>query len=83
MTSLTTLNDYLFDQLDRISADTLTPEQLAAEVTRAGAIVGLADKITDNARTQLAAAKLFAEHGPAVLPHLPQIAPPKTTGGAK
>jgi len=35
--------------------------------------VALADQVTNNAKTQLVAAKLFAEHGQAVLPHLPQI----------
>lgn len=35
--------------------------------------MAVADQITANAKTQLVAAKLFAEHGQAVLPHLPQI----------
>lgn len=72
--SLSELNTHLFAQIDRLSGDDLSPEQIETEVKRAGAIVSVSDTIIDNAKTQLVAAKLFAEHGSQVLPMLPQIA---------
>lgn len=70
---LTDLNDHLFAQLERLSDEGMSTEQIDQEVKRAGAMVSVADKITSNADLQLKAAKLFAEHGAVVLPHLPQI----------
>ena len=70
---LTDLNDHLFAQLERLSDEDLDAEALEREVKRADAMVDVADKITANADLQLKAAKLFAEHGAVVLPHLPQI----------
>lgn len=67
------LNDHLFAQLERLSDEDLSSEALDAEVKRAGALVEVSDRITDNAKTQLQAAKLFAEHGPQVMPMLPKI----------
>ena len=46
---------------------------LLPHLKRAGAMIGIADRISSNADLSLKAAKLFAEHGKAVLPHLPQI----------
>lgn len=82
--NLADLSAHLFAQLDRISDAGLDPEQLELECRRAEAIVDLADKVTDIAKTQLTAAKLYAEHGAQVLPHLPQIgkADGKPGGGA-
>lgn len=73
--NLSDLNAHLFAQLDRLSGE-LTPEKIEEEAKRAQAIVAVADKITDNARLQLGAAKLFAEHGREVLPMLPRIGKP-------
>lgn len=70
---LSDLNDHLFAQLERLADESLSADQLDAEVKRAEAIVAVADKITGNADLQLKAAKLFAEHGNAVLPLLPAI----------
>jgi len=67
------LNDHLFAALDRLGAEDLTPERIESEARRAEAIVKVADQITENARTRLAGAKLFAEHGAKILPHLPQV----------
>ncbi len=81
--SLADLNDHLFDQLDRLADRNLTPEETESEIKRAGAMVGLADRISANADLSLKAAKLFAEHGKAILPHLPQIgAPVKVQDGS-
>jgi len=70
---LTDLNDHLFAQLERLREEDLTPEQIATEVKRAGAIVDLADQITENSKLRLMAARLYAEHGDKVLPMLPMI----------
>lgn len=67
------LNNHLFAQLERISNEEMTPEQIEQEVKRSDAIVSVADQIIKNADLQLKAAKLFAEHGAAILPHLPRI----------
>jgi len=71
--SLGDLNSHLFAALNRLSVDTLSPDEIETECKRAEAVVAVADQITNNAKTQLAAAKLYAEHGQAILPHLPLI----------
>lgn len=71
--TITDINSHLFAQLDRLSADKITADQIETECKRADAIVQVADQITANAALQLKAAKLFADHGKAVLPMLPQI----------
>lgn len=73
MSSLAELNRHLFAALDRLDVDAMSAEQIEAEVARAGAIVDVADRITENAKVQLQAAKLFAEHGAQIVPHLPMI----------
>lgn len=70
---LSDLNDHLFDQLARLADKTLKPEEIETECERTRAIVSVADRITGNADLQLKAARLYAEHGAAVLPMLPQI----------
>ena len=72
-TSLTDLNDHLFAQLDRLTDQNMTPEETETEIKRASAMIGVADRISSNADLSLKAAKLFAEHGKVVLPHLPRI----------
>lgn len=73
MSKLGDLNDHLFAQLRRISAEDLTAEQIETEAKRAEAIIGLADQVVRNAGVQLQAAKLYADHGDKMLPLLPQI----------
>ena len=67
------LNNHLFAQLERLSDESLSLDQIEQEVKRTDAIVSVADQIVGNAELQLKAAKLFAEHGQAVLPMLPKI----------
>lgn len=67
------LNDHLFAALERLGDENLTDEQITAEAKRAEAIVAIADQITENAKMRLTAAKLYADHGELVLPHLPMI----------
>ena len=73
MSSIHELNQHLFAALDRLDVENMTPEQIESEVARAGAIVEIADRITENTKVTLAAAKLYAEHGDKILKHLPQI----------
>lgn len=75
------LNDHLFAQLERLSDEDLTHEQIEQEAKRADAIVQVSDQIIENANTQLKAAKLFAEHGAGVLPMLPAIGKGKVIEG--
>lgn len=70
---LSDLNNHLFAQLERLSDEGLSAEQIEQEVKRTSAIVSVADQITGNADLQLKAAKLFADHGASVLPMLPQV----------
>ena len=72
-TKLGDLNNHLFAQLDRLTKTGLSAEELQQEISRTAALVDVADRITDNAKLQLNAAKLFAEHGHQVLDMLPQI----------
>lgn len=73
MSNLAELNKHLFAALDRLDVEHLTPEQIEAEVKRAGAIVEVADRITENTKVTLTAARLYAEHGEKILKHLPMI----------
>jgi len=57
--TLSDLNNHLFAQLERLSDEDITQEQLSKEVERSRAINGVAKNIIDNAKTALEGA-LFA-----------------------
>ena len=80
---LADLNDHLFAQLERLSDENITPEQLEVEVKRTAALVDVSDRITDNARTVITACKLVAEHGTQFLPSLTMLNGPKLEGHEK
>lgn len=67
------LEEYLFDQIDRLSVSGMTPEQQDAEIKRSEAMVRVSDQITKVAALRIQAARTYAEHGDMVLPMLPQI----------
>ena len=71
---LTDLNDHLFEQLERLSDEKLSGEALAGEIRRAEATVQVADRIVSNAKLQLDACKLVAEHGDRFTKQLPMLA---------
>jgi hypothetical protein len=73
MSTSADLNKFLFAALERLDVEHMTPEQIEAEAARAEAIVQVADRITENTKTTLQAAKLYAEHGDKILKHLPMI----------
>ena len=59
--SLCDLNDHLFDCLEGLMNDELTPEQLEKEIRRAQAVNNVAKTIIQNGRTQIEAMKLREE----------------------
>lgn len=69
---LSDLNDHLFAQMERLSDEDLTSDQLAKGVSRAGAIRDVAEQIIKNADLQLKAVTLIA-HNDQVRPMLPMI----------
>mgnify|MGYP003625957708 FL=1 len=74
---LTDLNDHLFAQLERLSEEGISAEQIDQEVTRADAMVKVADKIIGNASMALKACDLLATHGDRFRKHLPMISAPE------
>jgi len=60
---LSDLNDHLFCQLERLGDENLKEEDIEREVGRTEAIVSVSEKIIDNAKLSLDAAKLIAKHG--------------------
>ncbi|MGQ2906715.1 MAG: hypothetical protein ACT6QU_02060 [Aliihoeflea sp.] len=77
---LVDLNNHLFMQLERLAEEGLTGDQIDNEVKRSEAIVSVADKIVDNARLQLQACKLVADHGDRFMKHLPMLGAPEKEG---
>lgn len=61
--TLTDLNNYLFEVLERINDDSLTEENLEKEIKRAEATNKVAKTIIDNAQIQLQAMKHMDEYG--------------------
>lgn len=82
---LTDLNDHLFEQLERLNDEELTPEQIAKEVTRTDAMVKVSEQIINNATIVLRGAELVAEHsGKGTFEHmLPMMSGTKLIEGQK
>jgi hypothetical protein len=59
---LTDLNDALFAQLERLTDENLTAEQITTELQRTTSVVQLADRIVDTARLQLDGARFIADN---------------------
>ena len=82
--SLCDLNDHLFDCLEGLMNDELTPEQLEKEIRRAQAVNNVAKTIIQNGRTQIEAMKLREEMllntGKG---QLPEMLMPKNTSSGK
>lgn len=60
---LTDLNDHLFAQLERLSDEDLTPDELMKEVQRTDAVIKVSTQIIDTANVALDVAKLVASQG--------------------
>ena len=82
--SLCDLNDPLFDCLEGLMNDELTPEQLEKEIRRAQAVNNVAKTIIQNGRTQIEAMKLREEMLlNAGKGQLPEMLMPKNTSSGK
>ncbi|RHW17171.1 hypothetical protein D1610_11520 [Sphingomonas gilva] len=71
------LNNHLFAQLERLSDEELTAEQIEVEVKRADAIVAVSEQVVRGAALTLQAVKVLADHGDRFKPHLAMIEGPK------
>lgn len=62
-TTLTDLNEYLFEQLERITNDDLSEEELEKEMKRSDSVQKIAKTIIDNGQLALQAKKHLDEYG--------------------
>ena len=67
------LNNHLFTQLERLSEEGMTTEQIENEVKRTDAIVAVSEQLIRNSDLSLKAATLVANHGDRFKPMLPTI----------
>jgi hypothetical protein len=74
---LADLNNHLFMQLERLSDEDLSAEQIETEVSRAEAIVSVSEQIVKGVQLQLSAVKIIADHGDRFKQHLTMIEGPK------
>jgi hypothetical protein len=70
---LVDLNNHLFAQLERLSEEGLTPEQLDMEIRRTDAMARISMQIIETAEVGIRAAKLIAEYGGDFQKALPNI----------
>lgn len=56
---LTDLNDHLFAQLERLNDETITPEEMQAEIQKAKAMEGISKQIIDVAKVSLDSGELI------------------------
>jgi hypothetical protein len=70
---LVDLNNHLFAQLERLSDETITADNLAKEIQRTDAISKVATQIIDTANVAIDAAKLVAEAGGNYTNMLPMV----------
>ena len=61
--TLTDLNAYLFQQLDALSNESMTGEELEREIERSKAIQGIAKTVIDGANVALQEKKHMDEYG--------------------
>jgi Asp-tRNA(Asn)/Glu-tRNA(Gln) amidotransferase C subunit len=70
---LSDLNNHLFAQIERLSQEDLSPEQVDTEFKRASAITGLAEQVLRQATLQVQPAKIMSDHGNDPTPYLSRI----------
>ena len=71
--SLTDLNEYLFQQLDALSNESLTGEALEREIERSRAIQGIAKTVIEGANVALNAKKHMDEYGSGDTVEIPML----------
>lgn len=74
---LSDLNNHLFAQLERLSEEGLTAEQIDSETKRGDSIVRIADQVLRMADLQLKAVKVLADHGDRFREQLPMLRGPQ------
>lgn len=57
------LNEYLFDELERLGDPELSGDDLKAEIERSRAMTGVADKVIGSANSMVRVVQLKAEYG--------------------
>ena len=67
------LNDHLFEQLERLSDETQSEEDLKMEIQRSKQVVAVARSITANANTMLGAVRITLEYGRDTANKMPAI----------
>lgn len=70
---LSDLNNHLFAQLERLSEEGMSAEQIEQEAKGADAIVSVSEQVLKNAEINLKAAVIIATHGERFAPMLPMI----------
>lgn len=71
--TLSDLNNYLFESIERLNDDELTDEQLDREIKRSEAIQKVAKTIIDNGSLALQAKKHMDEYGQGNSVELPML----------
>lgn len=71
--TLTDLNNYLFEALERITDDDLTEEQLEKEVIRGRAVTSIAETIIQNGELALKAMKHINEYDVKTVPPMLEL----------
>ena len=61
--TLTDLNNYLFETLERLTDDDLTEEQMSKEITRSQAITAVATTVIQNGELALKTIKHLNDYG--------------------
>jgi len=61
--TLSDLNNYLFEQIERLSDESLTDEQLEREINRSDTVTKVAKTIIDNGSLALSCKKHLDEYG--------------------
>ena len=60
---LSDLNNYLFEQIERLNDDSLTPEETEQQIKKAETISEISKTIIQNSALQLKAVQVAAEYG--------------------
>ena len=71
--TLTDLNNYLFEQIERLNDDELDDEQLEKEIKRSEAVQKVARTIIENGQLALSAKKHIDEYGQGQSVELPML----------
>lgn len=79
--TLTDLNNYLFETLERLTDDSLSAEQLETELRRADAVTSVAETVIHNGELSLKALKHAEEYNLDVDRSNRKLPPMLTMGG--